>query len=359
MQRIIAFLQAHKTASILVAALVVLGVIGGIGYAVFSRGEGNVQQTRVTDSGKKEVARRLDGVLVAPELANAQPIAIVVENHTAARPQSGLDKARVVYEALAEGGITRFLGIFDTTEPIDEIGPVRSARPYFNDLAEEYGAVYGHVGGSPQALAEVQSGTRNLTDFNQFYNGQYFWRSTDRGAPHNVYTSTELLTFALRDMERTDASGDFAPWTFAKAEEKEGDRGADGQEISINYSTFSYKTRYVYDRAANAYARYHSDDAHVMKDGARIAPKNVVVQYVQTSVIAEGRLSMITSGEGMALVFSNGNVTEGTWKKENGRTRFYDAADEEVELAPGQTWVEVVPQDREVLYPKVEAPAAE
>lgn len=350
MQQFIDFFRQHKAASIAVISAVVLLAVGVLGYVVFQGDEAGISQTvEKKTKAEKTVARRLDGVPVSPELANAQPIALMVENITSSRPQSGLERARVVYEALAEGGITRFVGIFDNTELLEQIGPIRSARPYFVDFAEEYGALYGHVGGSPQALTSIRSGTRNIVDLDQFFKSQYYWRSTDRPKPHNVYTSTDLLTFALRDLELSDATGDFAPWVFGK-EEAIDDRGQDGQEISINYSSYSYKTRYVYDRASNTYRRFHSDEPHVMTNEQQIAPKNVIVQYVRTSVIGEGRLSMETDGSGNAVVFTNGHVVEGTWTKEEGRTRFFDANGVEIALTPGQIWVEVVPTDREVEY---------
>lgn len=355
MQSLLNYLREHRTVTISIAAAVVLLIVGVVGFLVFRGDEGTVSDATAVKPAKetnKQIQRRLDGVLVDAETANAYPVALMIENITESRPQSGLEKARVVYEALAEGGITRFIGIFDNTETIEQIGPVRSARPYYVDIAEEYKAVYGHVGGSPQALSEIRNGTKDVKDLDQFFNSPYYWRSTDRSAPHNVYTSTDLITFALRDNGLQDASGDFAPWQFAKAEAKESARGVDGQAITINYSTFSYQTRYVYERASNTYKRFHADEAHVMSSGAQIAPKNVIVQFAQTSVIDAGRLAMNLDEGGEAIVFTNGMTQKGTWKKQDGRTRFLDAAGDELELTPGQTWVEIVPTDREVDYPQ-------
>lgn len=357
MQRFILYLREHRALTIGVASGLVILIVALVGYFVFRSDDAMIEPAvKKTETTKEtKVARRLDGVLVNAPVANAQPIALMIENITQSRPQSGLEHARVVYEALAEGGITRFLAIFDNTETITQIGPIRSARSYYLDLAEEYGALYGHVGGSPQAMTELRNATHDLIDFDQFFNSQYYWRATDRSAPHNVYTSTDLLTFALRDLDLRDASGTFTPWTFAEEEAEEAERGSDAQEIAINYSTFSYKTRYMYDRAANVYKRFHSDDAHLMTGEVQIAPKNVVVQYVRTTVIDEGRLSMNLDEGGNALVFNNGDVVEGTWVKEEGRTRFLDENGDDVPLVPGQTWVEIVPTDRDVSYPKPNA----
>ncbi|MFA6511511.1 MAG: DUF3048 domain-containing protein [Patescibacteria group bacterium] len=353
MQSLLIYLRQHRTLTISVASALVLVIVGVIGFVVFRADDETFTQTTTTKKEtNKQIQRRLDGVLVPAENANTYPIALMIENITASRPQSGLEKARVVYEALAEGGITRFVALFDTTEAIPEIGPVRSARPYFVALAGEYSALYGHVGGSPQAIAEIRNGTKGVIDLDQFFNSAYYWRSTDRFAPHNVYTSADLLTFALRDEGLLDASGEFSPWDFSEDEAKESARGVDAQEITINYSTFSYQTRYVYDRASNTYKRFHAEDPHVMANNTQIAPKNVIVQFAETSVIDEGRLAMNMDDGGEAIVFNNGMVTKGTWEKEDGRTRFLDVDGDEVALLPGQTWVEIVPTDREVDYPQ-------
>src|SRR5581483_1401572 len=117
-----------------------------------------------------------------------RPFAVVVENHPDARPQSGLSQADVVYEALAEGGITRFLAIFQSQD-VKSIGPVRSARTYFNDWAQEWGAVYAHVGGNSDALALIKAGIPGVSDADQFFNDPYFTRISSRRPPHNTYTS--------------------------------------------------------------------------------------------------------------------------------------------------------------------------
>jgi len=114
----------------------------------------------------------IDGELVQPGDIQ-RPFGVVIENFPDARPQSGLSQANIVYEALAEGGITRFFALFQT-QKAPQIGPVRSARTYFNDWAEEWGVVYAHVGGNSDALAYLHAGISGVTDADQFYNDPYF-----------------------------------------------------------------------------------------------------------------------------------------------------------------------------------------
>ena len=147
-----------------------------------------------TTTARELVPRMLDGVQVPFEEAALQPFAVMVENSPDAWPLAGLAKANLVIEAPVEGSITRFLAVIDATTTVDQIGPVRSARPYFVDFANGLQAVYAHVGGSPEALSliHVLSSFRNLDEFSS---GKYFWRSSKRAMPHNTYT--ELICCVL------------------------------------------------------------------------------------------------------------------------------------------------------------------
>ncbi|HSD12679.1 MAG TPA: DUF3048 domain-containing protein, partial [Patescibacteria group bacterium] len=136
--------------------------------------------------------RVIDGVAVpedAPDVTGY--FAATIDNLSVARPQAGLTKASLVFEAPVEGGITRFLAVFPDDVTADRIGPVRSARPYFLDWASEFDAVYAHVGGSPEALEKIVA--YDMRDLNEFFAGKYFWRDENRDAPHNAYTSTVRL----------------------------------------------------------------------------------------------------------------------------------------------------------------------
>src|SRR3989338_917408 len=137
------------------------------------------------------VRRAIDGVLVAEGTKEAYPFAVVIENSVDAWPLSGIGAANLVWEAPAEAGIPRLLAVFADGSDVKEIGPVRSARPYFVDWTEEFHGLFGHVGGSPEALALLPS--RDVFDVNEFSRGQFFWRSRARSAPHNVYTSSQKL----------------------------------------------------------------------------------------------------------------------------------------------------------------------
>lgn len=334
---------------ITISSIAVVGIAIVLGFLVYGLNFDDSQTVINQDIGEKMVRRAIDGVFVSKGEENPYPVAVMVENLTVVRPQSGLASAHLVYEALAEGGITRFMLIYAGKTP-GVVGPVRSARPYFVDWALEYDALYAHAGGSPQSLADIRN--YNIFDLNQFFNAQYFYRDDSRGIAreHTLYTTGENLTFALRDLD-APTEGKYDRWTF-KDDAPLAERPVEEKTIGINYSSFSYAVEYRYDPTENNYLRYMAGDIHTDADGTDIRPKNVVIQKVATSLADEQRLNMQTIGEGDAIVFRDGAVIEGTWKKaERGdRTMFYDMAGGEIKFNAGQTWIEVVPTDRAVTY---------
>ncbi len=324
-------------ASIVAVALVVLAVILMRPSTTIEVGP-----IHITKKPAPEVVyySPLTGVKVANEAATKQPVtAIMIENSPDARPQSGLKQAGIVYEAVAEAGITRFLALYQEAKP-GLIGPVRSVRMYYVDWAAPYNATIVHIGGSAAALAEVRNG--NYRDGDQFFNAAYFWRATDRYAPHNVYTSFEKL----------DGMNAAKGWTeskftgFARADGKPASTQT-ATSVAINMSSTWYNTHYDYDAASNTYLRSVGGEAANDREDGRIAPNVVVAMKVNmTTVMEDGyRESIVTDGAGVAEIFQNGTVTEATWRK-NSRTeplQFVDAAGKDIPLNRGQTWIAAVP----------------
>lgn len=332
---------------IIVAAVIIVAVAGYLLFKKKGPSDGS-NQANVNGSNEALSRRVIDGVYVSNNIANCYPVAVMIENLVSARPLSGLAKANLVYEALAEGGITRFMVVYASGLNNTEIGPVRSARSYYLDWAKELNALYVHIGGSPQALTQIPK--YQIFDLNQFYNSPYFWRSKDRPGPHNLYTSSELLTYALRD-KKAPKEGDFQSWKF-KDDTALSNRPTEEKNIIIDFSSFNYKVEYKYNRESNDYKRYQAGQPQLDKDGSEIKAKNVVIQFVKTSLVDKERLSMETIGEGESIVFLNGQFLKGKWKKQTreDRTRFYDDKDQEIFLNAGTTWVEVVPSDRNIVY---------
>lgn len=291
--------------------------------------------------------RNIDGVYVEPGQENFYPIAAIVENHVDARPQSGLARANLVIEAEAEGGITRYLAVYADGSEIKEIGPIRSARPYFVDWARELSALFIHCGGSPEALVKIAR--ENVFDLNEFYNGTYFWRDKSRPAPHNIYTSIENLNGYLESKKAGE--GEYLSWQFK--DDAALPEGETGKNVKIKFKTPDYYVDWVYDKESNGYIRYLAGQIHKDAEGEEIKAKNVIVMHVKAEVIDdELRLKMEHIGSGKAIVCLDGKCEEGSWEKKSGlaRTRFYNSNGEEFKFNAGTVWIEAVRPEREVEY---------
>ena len=290
----------------------------------------------------------LTGEPVDPAVARRHPIAVMIDDLSAARPQSGLSSADVVWHAPAEGGIPRYMAIFQSTLPTN-IGPIRSSRYYYITWAAEWRAAYVHAGGSPQAIDVLRAKG----------NGQYvynveafrwglpnFRRITTRFAPHNLYSKGPALQ-RLGDRVGAKEKAYEPVWRFAP-DAPLADRPEGG---IIRTSYLANKVVYRYDRASNTYLRSVSvegkqEDA---ANGERIAPKNVVVMVMHFGPLNDGhpnkhRLEADVVGSGKAWISTNGRTILGTWKKTSvtGPTKFFDKNGKEVTLTMGQTFIQVM-----------------
>jgi hypothetical protein len=337
---------------IVIAAVVVIA--GALGYIIFGfEAEKDTANQNESKSQTALTRRAIDGVYVPYDQSNYYPVAVMIENLVISRPPSNLSKANLVYEVLVEGGITRFLAIYaGQIAPSAEIGPIRSARPYYLDWVVEFNALYMHAGGSPQAMADIKK--YDIFDLDQFYNSQYYWRDQERlqevAIEHTLYSSGELISYALRDKEASE-NGDYNIWKF-KDDVSLAERPTGEKNVIIDFSSFNYKIEYKYDRESNNYVRYQAGEIHKDRDDAEIRAKNVIVQKVKTYLVDQERLGMDVVGEGEVIVFIDGLAMTGTWEKKTreGRTMFYDESGDEVEFNAGPIWIDVIPTDRDVEY---------
>ncbi len=351
-------LNRNERFAIIAVALLVFGA-GALGWFTFVQPNSNPALTVIHHPKKPKapatVASPLTGAQVDPALAARPVTGIMIENSHDARPQSGLQDAGVVYEAIAEAGITRFLALFQEGQP-QYIGPVRSLRPYYIDFAAPYQASIVHVGGSPDALAEVTSGGfRNL---DQFYNGAYFTRINSRYAPHNVYTSFAKLD-ALNQAKGYTKSA-FTGWP-RKADKKLATPTAKTIHLAISSSDFY--ADYTYDAASNSYLRAEGGEAHTElvnagdKSGPQLHPKVVIALVMGLSngaLDASGAYysNYIDYGSGQMYVFQDGGVTTGAWSKSgtNDQIHFSEDNGTPIKLDAGQTWLTLVSDPGKVTY---------
>ena len=284
----------------------------------------------------------LTGKLVATEATTKQAVTgIMIENSPDARPQSGLKDSGVVFEAIAEGGITRFLVLYQQEKP-QLIGPVRSLRLYDIDWLAAFDTSIGHVGGSAAALDEIRNGS--YRDIDQFFNSDSYWRSTDRYSPHNVYTSFELL-------DALNVAKGYTTSTFIGFTRVDGKASKlpDATTINITISEPLFDSSYIYDNTTNTYARSQAGEPHLDRESGQIAPSVVIAMRVdETSVYEDGwRESITTIGSGAAVIFQNGVAINATWHKVSklGQVTFTDAAGKDIPLVRGQTWIAAVPNE--------------
>lgn len=282
----------------------------------------------------------LTGLQVKDEAVTKQAVtAIMIENSPDARPQSGLKEAGVVYEAIAEGGITRFLALYQESKP-SLIGPVRSLREYYVDWLTPYQASVAHVGGSWNALKLVRNG--KYRDIDQFFNAGSYWRAGDRYAPHNVYTNFKRLDALNKSKGYT--TSEFTAW-----ERIDGKSAAapNATSIKINISSALYNTSYAYDSKKNHYVRSLAGTAHKDREKGTITPSVVIAMRVDMRMVMEDgyREQITTVGSGKATVFQNGTAQNVTWRKKsrNAQIEFLDKNGAPIELVRGQTWIAAVP----------------
>lgn len=383
----------RKLAYIVVIAVFVVSLFGSYTYFLNSS-SGSLQAMKdvvpsenldgtVVDTEPKTQECPLNGQLYSKtqekKWEKRRPLGIMVENHVDARPQSGLSFADVIYEAVAEGGITRFLAVF-YCQDAKFVGPVRSARVYFVNLIQEYAdyPLYAHVGGAntdgpADALGKIENlGWAGYNDLNQFsVPFPNFWRDYDRlpnrATEHTVYTTTsKLWDFAKNKRVLTNVNDEkqewdakFTKWEFVD-EAKVSSRGANGKKVSFRFwDSFAndFAVTWTYNAQTNNYVRDNGGKPHIDKNtGKPLSSKNVITVFADESPANDGypggHLLYDVTGTGDAIVFQNGEKQTATWHKKNPTTRmtFTDEAGKNIPMVRGQVFIEILPTGDKVTY---------
>ena len=311
-------------------------------------------------------------VVTSWDLITRRPLAVKVENDPKARPQSGIVDADLVYEELVEGGVTRFICIYLSNES-PTIGPTRSARPSDIDITFFLEPLLICSGGSDTVISMVQAaGMKYIAE-----DATYFWRDRSRRAPHNLYTSTALLRQYLLEQGDTFNKLPDSGLAFAEEEEEEETEPPAAEEgtvegesmesvmfspaisVSIAYKAAICAASYQYDPASGSYLHFIQGAPHAdLTTGQRVAPSNVIVQYV---TVSDSGLRDVTGsavpvsqviGSGKCLVFTDGKVYHGTWKKasRSDPTEFTDENGNRIPLQTGQTWIHLINEEIPVTY---------
>ncbi len=327
-----------------------------------------------------------------------RPIIQMIENHADARPESGLSRADVVYEAVAEGGITRFASVFYCGASAEDVkaAPLRSARVYFINMAAGYGKdpIYLHQGeannicptcpGGVKPRSEIDPMVNALTLFDKLgweggpsgnnmdggYNigfpivvrDQYRLSSTPAAWEHSVVADLDLVWqeaskrgFGYKDSNGTPWTQGFKKWTF-----QDGKAASSPSATDIKFEFWAnkpdYDVEWKYDATTNSYKRFNGGQPHIdwEFDKPQITVKNVAIMFADEKgpLDSEHHMFYTVTGTGKAMIFQNGQVIQGTWSKASpiDREVFYDQAGNVIQFVRGQIWVEIVPTGNQINY---------
>ncbi|PLS17017.1 DUF3048 domain-containing protein [Bacillus sp. M6-12] len=276
------------------------------------------------------------------ESVDGRAIAVMVNNHPKARPQTGLIKADIVFEMLAEGDVTRFLAVFQSEKP-EQVGPVRSARDYYVRLAKGLDSIFIAHGYSPDARELLESGyIDNLNGMK--YDGTLFQRASFRKAPHNSYITFDKIEKGISD-NSYDATSPPKGFSFLTEEQIKDLTGKTAESIQISYGSPAFDSAFKYDQGAGKYMRYSNGEQTVdyeTKEPAAI-DNLLVIEAPHQVIDNSGRRDIDLKAGGKAILLQKGKVNEVKWQNIDGRVVPF-LGDKEAGLIPGKTWVAVVPE---------------
>ncbi|PKG25164.1 DUF3048 domain-containing protein [Niallia nealsonii] len=285
----------------------------------------------------------LTGLKSKKESSN-RAIGVMINNHPAARPQSGLSQADIVYEVLAEGDITRFLAIFQSEKP-KLIGPVRSSRDYYIELAKGYDTLYIAHGYSPEAKKLLTNGYINNLNGMQ-YDGTLFKRASYRVAPHNSYISySNILKGAEQKQYRLNKSPDNL--LFIKKADLDKIAGEESSAVSVKFSSdATYNSQFKYNSDSQKYLRYSNGEQTVeYETKSPVAVDNVFILEAKHSIVdKKGRREVDLTSGGKGYLLQKGKWREVEWKNINGRILPFDN-NKQAGLVPGKTWIDIIPSN--------------
>lgn len=302
----------------------------------------------------------LTGEPAEEDISQNRPVAIMLNNLKKALPQHGVAQADIIYEVCAEGGITRMMAVFQTMDGVGNLGSVRSARPYYVELAAGLDAIFIHAGGSDGAYHSIKNlGVFNIDGVNGPYGGTMFWRDSQRkktaGFEHSLFTSDQRITSLLGDQlaskRQVHEAGYSLPLTFAA--DGTPVLGQEAGTITVKFSNYKTGT-FTYDSDQNAYlVRQHGAPYVDGNTGAQVAVTNVLVLKTDTKVIdKEGRLDVDLVGSGSGYFACGGKYIPITWSKASaGAPLTYSTADgQPLSLGVGSSYINIIGNDDPVTF---------
>ncbi len=326
----------------LVVAVLIIGII--LGW--FNKEDIKEKIDKLTPNGNEE---KKSNIKIIDESSNARPIAVMIDNVSAARPQTGIEKAHILYEFLVEGGLTRLMAVFKDVN-VKQIGPVRSSRHYYLDYVMENDAIYVHYGWSPQAQSDISS--LKINNLNGLANpSNMFWRDyTYHSGEHTAYTSTEKILKAAEAKKYRTTSNDSQLLKYSEEAISMPENVAN--EVKVVFSNSVY-TKFTYDETNNVYLRSANSSAHKTTSGNQLAAKNIIVYSVEYDKIPKdtsGRQNMFNIGSGSGYFITEGKYMEITWEKSkrDSKTIYKDADGKEISVNDGTTHILINPKGQKI-----------
>lgn len=318
-----------------------------------SESESETETEQLTDG----VYSYLTGELVSEEIGRKRPIAVMLNNIIDGVPQAGIENASVVYEAPVEGNYTRLMGIFEDYKDLEKIGSVRSSRLYYVSYAMEFEAIYVHYGQAYYALTLLdRDDVYNLNGMDGSVGSQVFYRTQDRVAPHNAYTSSQGIEKGMEIKNYSDeySSSYSGHYNFASVDAEINLDGEVANTVKPGYTV--NKPWFEYDEDDQLYYRFQYDDKQVDElTDHQLAYKNIILQYSPWRNADEnGYLEIDTVAEGEGKYITNGKAIDITWKKDDefGITKYYDSFGQEIAMNTGKTWVCII-QDTKIDHVEI------
>lgn len=312
--------------------------------------------TPTLDPRAGKVQSSISGKWVDEKVESKRPYAVMINNiEYAFKHQKGTSKADIIYEALAEGGITRMMAVYQDPSKVKKIGSVRSARHYYVQFAKEWNAIYCHFGHTKYATEKIEKLKSNNLSGLSGIGSLVYERDNSLSAPHNVFTSGKKLQQGAKKLKysrKQDATKMAEHFAFYE-EDTELAGGNEAKNITLPFSNYS-TCKLKYSTKKRTYLKYEYGqkqmDTYYKK---QLAFKNVIVQLVEESNIDHnGYQTMeLSNNSGKGYYISNGKVQKITWeRKESGNQMVYKSSNGNVlTINPGKSYIAVYPKSRKNL----------
>ena len=300
----------------------------------------------------------LNGFGSEVDISDRRPFAVMTNNLSLAQPQCGIGSADIIYEVLAEGGITRMLGIFSNIDDVGPFGSIRSIRSYFIDISQAYDSIVIHAGGSEQAYSDIYSkGIDNIDGVRGAYGESVFYREQSRmssGYEHSMFTSSDRILEYLPKFgyDAAHSSGSF-DYGLSFTDNPVPAAGYSAEKVNVSFD--GHKMSYfTYDSADGIYTMEQYNDDYIDGNTGEIIPfNNLIIIYAKTATIdSDGRLSVATTGTGNGHYVNGGKAENITWSREglNNGFEYSTASGSELEIGVGKTYIAIVPTSSSIVF---------